>query len=556
MDFKKMDGNDTTPPNDEPEKAAVPLSAIEVKSSTEISSAPRLTNRVIFSTLFRYSVSLVAADAGLLLAKWLGGTFVAQSSNTDEFTAYSTGSTAVMLVQAFGVPITIAGLSLISKAHGDYVQLPENDPQVTAKASEIGQLILHSYVPSMTYGAITVLPLCFIAPILSSAGFYPDIAQKTQTYLRAYLLGYFSSYVFMSTHRAYSALGKPYISTLFNTGGAALTIGLGHLFVFNYRMGAEGYGLAESISMVTVTSGLLIYAYRDKGIKIYFKGAAFTQNLATHTKSHIKMWLSMAGQNIIYTHPLIYDILAGRSGKTALAAWNIGAQTNNLAFLPLVGGSMAVLTLVSKEVGKGAYQNARRYGNLALAAFMLLAAMECIVLAAAPQALAQPFAPPSEDNTALMEQTKSLFYGLSVFNFIDATRVILVGGLNGYQDSQFPMWTNIIFFSMVGIPLSWSLSEPAKMGILGLLAGQTVASGLSVIANTLRWIAINLNPSQYIYQSSHRSFFSTKARCLWFTPSNDNKSSTTENNPLLSETSRSDTEEHQPKASLFSWRPW
>ena len=270
--------------------------------------------------------------------------------------------------------------------------------------------------------------------------------------------------------------------------------------------------------MVTATLGLLIYAYRDKGIKIYFKGVAFTQNLATHTKSHIKMWLSMAGQNIIYTHPLIYDILAGRSGKTALAAWNIGAQTNNLAFLPLVGGAMAVLTLVSKEVGKGAYQNARRYGNLALACFMSLAAMECIVLAAAPEILAQPFMPPSEDNTALMEQTKSLFYGLSVFNFIDATRVILVSGLNGYQDSRFPMWTNIIFFSMLGIPLSWSLSEPAKMGILGLLAGQTVASSLSVIANTLRWIAINLNPSQYIYQSSaeakgastaHKDFFST-----------------------------------------------
>ena len=235
MDFEKMDNDDTTPPNDEPEKAAVPLSVIEeVKGSAEISPAPRLTNRVIFSTLFRYSVSLVAADVGLLLAKWLGGTFVAQSSNTDEFTAYSTGSTAVMLVQAFGVPITIAGLSLISKAHGDYIQ----DTQVTAKASEIGQRILHSYVPSITYGAITVLPLCFIAPILSSVGFYPDIAQKAQTYLRVYLPGYFSSYVFMSTHRAYSALGKPHISTLFNTGGAALTIGLGHVFVFKYRMGA------------------------------------------------------------------------------------------------------------------------------------------------------------------------------------------------------------------------------------------------------------------------------------------------------------------------------
>ena len=371
---------------------------------------------------------------------------------------------------------------------------------------------------------------------------------------------------FMPLHRAYTAVGRPHISTGFNAVCAVITMGCGYWLVFSYQLGAVGYGLAESFAMGTVTVGLAVYMRCDKRMKEYTPHDSFTQDLKSNTKNILTMAVAMAGQNIIYVNPLIYNLLANRLGNTALAAWSIGDQTNNLIFLPLLGGSQAVAKLISTEAGKRAFRSAYRYGNIALASFTFVAVMECLVLAAWPEAVAHPFISSSDNDDALMAQAKPLMVGLSVFNFFDAVNTILVGNLNGYQDARYAMWVNILCYSALGIPLSWCLSEPLKMGILGLLAGKTIASSLTDVADLIRWIFINRYPRAPSPQDSHsksgekakstersdaeakqknspqgtpwRNFFSPTAWCSWFTFSNDKQSTNTTNQePLLNNVS-------------------
>ena len=529
-------------------------------SSGENSSV--VTYREVFYNLSNYSVSMTAADIAPLLAKWMGAYFIAKTKGTEDFTAYNTATTAVNVVYSFGVPISIAALIQISETYGKYKRLQDlktDTRQISTTASNIGQLMRQSIVLSAAYGVLTTLPLCFIAPVLRICGLDARIAQKTQDYLRSYSLGFAGSYVFMPLHRAYTAVGRPHISTGFNVVCAVITMGCGYLLVFPYQLGAVGYGLAESFAMGTVTIGLAVYMRYDKRLKEYTPRASFTQDLKSNTKKNLTKAVRIAGQNIIYVNPLIYNLLANRHGSTALVAWSIGDQTNNLIFLPLLGGSQAVAKLISTEVGKSAYQSAYRYGNIALASFTCIAIIECLVLATQPETVAHPFIPPSDNDDALMAQTKTLMYGLSVFNFFDAVNTILVGNLNGYHDERYAMWVNIICYSALGIPLSWYLSEPLKMGILGLLAGKTIASSLTDVADLIRWIFINRNPRQPASQAPSsqnsrsksadqgtpwRDFFSPTAWCSWFTFSNGKQSTrTTHQEPLLNNASSASEDE-------------
>lgn len=574
MDTKQIDERDDGSPSNEKQNTTQhPVDASEENSSIA-------TYRQVFYNLSIYSISMTAADIAPLLAKWLGAYFIAKTKGTEEFTAYNTATTAVNVVYSFGVPISIAALIQISKNYGKYKRLQDlkaNTTRILAKASNISQLMRHSIVLSAAYGVLTTLPLCFIAPFLRICGLDPSIAQKTQDYLRSYALGFAGSFVFMPLHRAYTAVDRPHISTVFNATCAVITMGCGYLLVFPYQLGAVGYGLAESLAMGTVTIGLAIYMRCDNRMQEYTPRAPFIQNLKSNIKKISFKAGRIAGQNIIYVNPLIYNLLANRHGGTALVAWSIGDQTNNLIFLPLLGGSQAVATLISTEVGKKAYQSAYRYGNIALAAFTCIAVIECLVLATQPEAVAHPFIPPADNDDALMTQTTTLMYGLSVFNFFDAVNTILVGNLNGYHDERYAMWVNIICYSALGIPLSWYLSEPLKMGILGLLAGKTIASSLTDVADLIRWIFINCNLRRHTSQapspqnspskpaektnstkqvdaeakqkSSHRttsleSFFSPTAWYSWLTASKDKQpTQATNQEPLLSNVNSTSTEE-------------
>jgi Na+-driven multidrug efflux pump len=546
MDIKQIDEEGNELPLSE-EQNTIQRSAASSRKNSSV-----VTYRTVFYNLSTYSVSMIAADIAMLLTKWMGAYFIAKTKGTEDLTAYNTATATVNVIYAFGVPISIAALIQISEVYGSYKDLKEKantssvtDKQITTTASTIGQLMRHSVAPSAAYGAFTTLSLCFIAPVLRIVGLDASTANKTQDYLRSYALGFAGSFVFMPMHRAYSAVDRPHISTVFNAVCAVITVGCGYLLVFPYQLGAVGYGLAESLGMGTVTVGLAVYMLCDKRLKEYTPRESFIKNLKSNTKNLLAEAVSIAGQNIIYVNPLIYNLLANRLGDTAFAAWSIGDQTNNLIFLPLLGGSQAVAKLISTEVGNRAFRSAYRYGNVALASFTFIAVIECLVLAAWPEAVAHPFISSSDNDDALIGQTKTLMYGLSVFNFFDAVNTILVGNLNGYHDARYAMWVNIVCYSALGIPLSWYLSEPLRMGILGLLAGKTIASSLTDVADLIRWIFINRNPWQRAAstpssQNSPQStpwgeFFSPKAWCSWFTSSNGKQSSrTTNQEPLLS----------------------
>ena len=198
MDIKQInEEEDESPPNEEQNTIQHPVDSSAEKSAVA-------TYREVFYNLSTYSVSMTAADIAPLLAKWMGAYFIAKTKGTEDFTAYNTATTAVNVVYSFGVPISIAALIQISEAYGNYKRLQDlkekaDSRQISATASNIGQLMRHNMALSAAYGVLTTLPLCFIAPVLRICGLDASIAQKTQDYLRSYAPGFAGSFVFYAT---------------------------------------------------------------------------------------------------------------------------------------------------------------------------------------------------------------------------------------------------------------------------------------------------------------------------------------------------------------------
>jgi len=73
----------------------------------------------------------------------------------------------------------------------------------------------------------------------------------------------------------------------------------------------------------------------------------------------------------------------------------------------------------------------------------------------------------------------------ALFQMADATQVMALGFLRGMQDTKVPMWLAALGYWVIGIPASYVLAFPMRLGGAGLWLGLTV--GLSVAAGLLLW---------------------------------------------------------------------
>lgn len=137
-------------------------------------------------------------------------------------------------------------------------------------------------------------------------------------------------------------------------------------------------------------------------------------------------------------------LIIGRLGKIELAASNVAFAINTLAFLPMVGFSIGVTTLVGQAIGAGDPAGARRAttGTLQLTAtYMVLIAGVFVVF---PMPLLRLFSPPGTaggDYATIMATGKVLLRFVATYTLIDAISIVLSGTLKGAGDTRFVGWT-------------------------------------------------------------------------------------------------------------------
>jgi len=140
---------------------------------------------------------------------------------------------------------------------------------------------------------------------------------------------------------------------------------------------------------------------------------------------------------------MFFIFMVGRIGINELAATNIVIAINSLAFMPAMGFSQGVSSLVGQSLGSRRPQRARSVVWSAIHLLLLYIFVLDIFYILAPQYLISVFIPSGQADpvyASITDTGANLLRIVALYVFLDALYMIFVGALRGAGDTRFIMW--------------------------------------------------------------------------------------------------------------------
>ncbi len=341
--------------------------------------------------------------------------------------------------------------------------------------------------------ALFLACLYFIAEPLFSLGGHPGPVQRLEVvYFRILTLG--SGLVVLATTLScfFSGRGLTRPVMLINLAGAGLNIPLDYLLINGVgpfpELGIVGAGLATVASQALMTVLFALAVFRPEHDRVFavrrawaFDRGLFGRMMRYGLPGGVQFFMDI----FAFT---FFVFMVGRLGRAELAATNIVMAINTLSFMPMIGLSIAVSTLVGQAIGAG-----RPSGGVTAAsstlhitlAYMGLVGL-CFVLL--PEYLLAPFMDDQASPAARAELLRLgvlLLRFVAVYTLFDALAIIYMGALKGAGDIYFVMWT--LGLAAVGILIvpTWLGLEVLGLG-LPFLWGCVVLY-VAVLGLAFRW---------------------------------------------------------------------
>jgi len=234
------------------------------------------------------------------------------------------------------------------------------------------------------------------------------------------------------------------------------------------EMGIKGAALATVISSVIPVAILLfIFLYRyhhlyQSRATIRFDKELFMKLLKYGSPAGVQFTLDIGAFTL-------FIMLVGRIGEMELAVSNIALSINMLAFLPMIGISIATTTLVGQYIGKEDIKSAEKstYSSLKIA-FLYMGSMGLIFILF-PEQLLSIFKSRKEEieNFAfIITHGRQILILIALYSIFDAMNIIFSGALKGAGDTRFTMWAAIIVAWIFFVPPVYVIIEILKEGVL------------------------------------------------------------------------------------------
>jgi MATE family multidrug resistance protein len=176
---------------------------------------------------------------------------------------------------------------------------------------------------------------------------------------------------------------------------------------------------------------------------------------------------------------MVAAVLAGRISAAALAANQVVLNVASFFFMVPLGLSSAAAVRVGQAAGRRDPGGIRRAGWVALALTGVIAGVVSLAIILVPEALIGLF---SHDPAVSSVGVRVLMMYAAAQPF-DAWQVVATGALRGVGDTRSPMFANLGYHWLIGLPLAYVLCFWNGWGVFGLWMGLSVS--LFLVATTL-----------------------------------------------------------------------
>lgn len=331
-------------------------------------------------------------------------------------------------------------------------------------------------------------------PIFAFGGHDPAVRELEVVYFRWLNLGAGVGVLQSSLSCFFSGRGLTRPVMLVNLAGALVNVPLDYALINGAwglpELGILGAALATIAGWVVMAAlfVLLIFTPRQErrfGVISAWRPewSLFKRLMRYGLPAGVQFWLDI-------TAFTLFVFLVGRLGVLELAATNIAFSISTLSFLPMIGFSIALSTLVGQAVGQGRPDLARTATTSALhltLAYMGLVAGLFLLL---PGLLVDPFIPrdqPPAEAARIADLGAMLLRYVAVYCFFDAVSIIYMAALKGAGDSRYVMLAMAVLAGLALVLPVYLGVEHLGWGLHGVWSCIIVYLALLGLANWRRF---------------------------------------------------------------------
>jgi MATE family multidrug resistance protein len=314
---------------------------------------------------------------------------------------------------------------------------PEKCPRI------VTQGILMTLMSAPLLSLITFL----VAGIFETMGHAPAQVELERTYYLILMSGVLFTLAKVCISSYFAGIGRTHVVMICDVFGLIINVPLSYAMVFGKfglpALGIIGAGISTVVATILALLLFVVFYFGKEHRETFSVMQSFFLDTGILRRfwrlgfpSGLELFLNVAAFNLFLLMFQSYGVAASASAAVVFN-WDI------LAFVPMIGLSVGVISLIGRSVGA---RDMARVNEVIAASFAVALAYSgvlAVIYSVFRYALVEVFAPPSGDFTAIRELSAFMMIGLSSYVMASAIVIISGGVLRGAGDTRWLMVASV-----------------------------------------------------------------------------------------------------------------
>jgi multidrug resistance protein, MATE family len=328
---------------------------------------------------------------------------------------------------------------------------------------EVGRLVGHMVLLGVLLTPLYPMLIPFVPKLLAIAGHDPTLSAIESTYIRILLFGAGGAVIESALSGFFSGTERTRVIMVANVLSTAINIVLDAILIFGVG-GMLEYGVAGAAwaTVISIWFKPMFYGYRMmRPVERGLFGLALHGKIDWQLMRHLIFYSFPAGVHYFAESAAFSMILLriGAAGSEALAATSMAINFNMLAFIPMVGLSVATSVLVGRYLVDQGADMAARVARSAIVLAMIYSGAWAIVYVGFPNALMWVYRTTDASGTSTRQTAEVaavLLRFVALYCLLDAIQAVLAGALRGAGDTWYVLLSFFIV-STSAVLIGWSM---------------------------------------------------------------------------------------------------
>ncbi len=315
------------------------------------------------------------------------------------------------------------------------------------EAEKCPKVVTQGLIMTMMSVPFLTLITFLVAGIFEGMGHEPAQVELERTYYLILMSGVLVTLAKVCMSSYFAGIGRTHVVMICDVFGLIINVPLCYAMVFGKlgfpALGIVGAGVSTVVSTVLAFALFVAFYFHKEHREKFAVLRSFSLDVKILRRfwrlgfpSGLELFLNVAAFNLFLLMFQSYGVAAGAAAAVVFN-WDI------LAFIPMIGLNVGVISLIGRFVGA---RDMARVNEVMTAAFFVAltyAAMLAIIYSVFRYPLVEVFAPPSGDFTAIRELSAFMMIGLSSYVMADAIVLVSGGILRGAGDTRWLMVASV-----------------------------------------------------------------------------------------------------------------